>query len=120
MRVVSPVVYAGKILLFTGADSLKYRQMKENPRCCLAAGLFFAECTAEFFGATMNPENKALRDAYDAKFPGAFTEGDEFGGWGKEFVLLTPTRLTGWAFDNDPPTPDGVPTVPFEIDLRNP
>lgn len=117
MRVISPVPYSGRILMFTGADSVKYRQLKENPSCCLAVGPFFAECAAEFLGPAMNPENKALRDVYDAKFPGAFTQGDEFGGWDKEFLLLTPKRLTGWAFENDIPTPDGVPTIPFEIKL---
>lgn len=118
MRVVSPVHYINAILIFTAHDSTKYQQLKVNPHCCISVGAFFAECTAEFLGATMSPENKELRDAYSAKFLGAFDEGIAFGGRDAEFILLTPTRLTGWAFENDIPTADGVPTVPFEIILN--
>lgn len=117
MRVISPVAYEGKLLLFTAADSTKYQQLRENPCCCIATGLFFAEAHAEFCGATMLPEHEKLRAAYSEKFPGAFDEGLEFGGRHAEFLLLTPTRLTGWAFENDTPTPDGVPTIPFTLDF---
>lgn len=117
MRVVSPVLYDGKILLFTSPDSRKYMQLRENPRCCVAAGAFFAEATAAFCGATMLDENESLRKAYSEKFPGAFDEGIAFGGRDAEFILLTPTRLTGWAFENDVPTPEGIPTIPFAIEL---
>lgn len=117
MRVVSPVCYDGKILIFTSSDSQKYRQLKENPNCCVSAGAFFARATAEFCGATMLDKNEALRKVYSAKFPGAFDEGLAFGGRDADFVLLKPTKLTGWAFENDIPTPDGIPTLPFEISL---
>lgn len=117
MRAVSPVSYQCGILIFTAPDSNKYRQMKANPHCCIAAGSFFAECTVDFLGATMLPANKALRDVYSAKFPGAFDAGIAFGGRNAEFLLLTPIRLSGWAFENDVPNAEGVPTVPFEIDL---
>ena len=58
MRAVSPVSYQRGILIFTAPDSNKYRQMKANPHCCIAAGSFFAECTVDFLGATMLPANK--------------------------------------------------------------
>ena len=115
MRLVSPVRLDGAILLFTSSASLKYRQLAENPNACLAVGPFFAECTAELRGPTMADENQALRDAYCAKFPGAFDEGIPFGGREDDFVVLHPRRLTGWGFENDTPSADGVPTVPFEI-----
>lgn len=118
MRTVSPVEYGGKVLFFTGADSHKYRQLRENPNCCMSVGSFFAEATAAFCGRTMLPENEALRKAYCDKFPGAFDEGLAFGGRDAEFILLTPTRLTGWAFENDQPTVDGIPTVPFALELN--
>lgn len=117
MRTVSPVYQDGSILIFTAPGSLKYRQLKENPHCCVAVGGFFAEASAVFCGATMLDANAALRKAYCEKFPGAFDEGLAFGGRGAEFILLKPARLKGWAFENDIPTPDGIPTVPFEIDL---
>ena len=115
MRLVSPVYYNGDILLFTAASSKKYQQLRANPNCCIAVGTFYAEATAKFLGSTMAEKNKELRDAYCAKFPGAFDEGVEFGGRNAEFLLLTPTKLTGWSFENDIPTADGVPTIPFEI-----
>jgi Pyridoxamine 5''-phosphate oxidase. len=117
MRVVSPVYYEGAILIFTSPNSKKYKQLRANPNCCIAARGFFAEATAEFRGATMLTENKALRDSYREKFPGAFAEGDEFGGMNDEFVLMHPARLSGWAFENDIQTENGVPTVPFEISI---
>jgi len=117
MRTVSPVSQDGGILIFTDPHSNKYRQLKANPRCCIAVGEYFAEATAEFCGETMLEANEKLREAYCAKFPDAFEEGVAGGGRDAEFILLTPTRLKGWAFENDVPTADGIPTVPFEIDL---
>ncbi len=117
MRTVSPVLYGRHILMFTSPDSLKYRQLKANPHCCIAAGGFFAEATSVCLGSTMLDANEKLRAAYSEKFPGAFDDGIEFGGRAAVFILLTPTRLTGWAFENGVPTPDGVPTVPFDIAL---
>lgn len=117
MRLVSPVYYGEAALIFTSADSKKYSQLKENPRCCISAGGFFAEGTAEFFGETMLCKNSAMREAYSAKFPGAFDGGAEFGGRNIEFILLHPTKLSGWKFENDVSTADGIPNVPFEIVL---
>ena len=34
------------------------------------------------------------------------------------FVLLKPTKLKGWAFEDGVSTAEGVPTIPFEIDLQ--
>ena len=117
MRYVSPVYYHGNILIFTDASSKKYMQMKENPNCCLFAGGFFATATAEFFGSTMLDANEAMRAAYTAKFPGAFDEGVALGGRNAEFILLRPVKLSGWTFENDIPTADGSPNLPFEIEL---
>ena len=118
MRVVSPARYQDAILIFTARDSLKYRQLQANPRCCIAAGFFFAEATAAFLGPTMRDENRALREAYSAKFPDAFDKGVSFGGRDAEFILLRPTRLTGWAFASEAPAAGDVPTIPFEIALE--
>ncbi len=115
MRVISPVDFRGDILFFTDNNSMKYKQLKENPNCCIAAGGFFAQAKAEFFGATMLDENVAMREAYTAKFTGAFDEGMEYGGRSADFVLLHPEKLSGWGFANDIPTADGIPNIPFEI-----
>ena len=117
MRMVSPVYCDGDILIFTSPDSLKYRQLSANPNCCVGVGGFFAEAGARFMGATMTEANAALRQVYDAKFPGAFDEGVPLGGRDAEFILLHPRKIKGWAFENDVPTPDGIPTVPFELEL---
>lgn len=117
MRLVSPVNYHGAILIFTSPSSKKYLQLKGNPKCSIAAAGFFAEATAEFLGPTMLEENQALREAYAAKFCGAFGENVAFGGRDAEFILLHPTRLSGWAYENDNPITDSVPTIPFEIEI---
>ena len=117
MRSVSPVCYNGAVLIFTAAGSKKYSQLKANPQCCIQAGGFFAEATAEFCGATLLEKNEALRAAYCAKFPGAFDEGIEFGGRQAEFILLTPKRLSGWAYPDGTLVGEGVPTVPFDAVL---
>ncbi len=117
MRTVSPVRNGKSVVLFTAASSRKFAQLKENPRCCLEIGPFFAECRAELLGSTMLEQNAELRKVYDAKFPGAFDENIAFGGFGADFVVLTPVRLSGWAFENDVPVEGGIPTVPFDIKL---
>lgn len=117
MRLVSPVYYNGDILIFTAASSKKYQQLCENPNCCIAVGTFYAEAMVKFLGSTMEEKNKELRDAYSAKFPGAFDEDVMLGGRNAEFLLLTPTKLTGWSFEDDIPTADGIPTIPFEISV---
>ena len=53
------------------------------------------------------------------KFPGAFDEGVALGGRDAEFVLLMPTKLKGWAFEGDTPNAEGVPTIPFEINVAS-
>lgn len=98
MRAVSPVYYHGDVLIFTTGGSQKYRQLKANPRCCIAIDGFYAEAEAVFCGATMRAENEPLRRAYEEKFPDAFDETVAFGGTDAEFVLLRPTQLTGWTF----------------------
>lgn len=117
MRVVSSVNFENAVLIFTFADSVKYKQLQSNPNCCIAAGGFFAECTAKFFGPTMLPENELMRTAYSSKFVDAFDEEVKFGGVKAEFILLTPKKLKGWAFENDTPNELNIPTIPFEIDL---
>lgn len=116
MRVVSPVRWEKDVLIFTHGDSLKYRQLKANPRCCLAAGGFFAEAEAQFLGATMLDENQPYRERYTEKFPGAFDEGVAFGGRDTEFILLKPSKLSGWTVEKGAPA-EGVPTVSFELEL---
>ena len=120
MRTVSPTLYGEAILIFTHADSIKYRQLRVNRRCCISVESFFAEAEAEFRGSTLLSENKTLRDAYSVKFPDAFDENVAFGGRDAEFILLTPTRISGWMFENDALSTNGIPpipTVPFDVIL---
>lgn len=111
MRLVSPVYYEGSILIFTSPNSLKYQQLERNPHCCIGAGEFFAEAKAEFLGATMLDTNEAFRTAYCEKFSDAFEEGVALGGRDAEFILLKPTKLRGWSYE------DSMPTIPFEIEM---
>lgn len=108
MRTVSPVYFEDAILIFTGPESEKYRQLQANPGCCVAVGGCFLEARAEFRGHTMLEENKALRDAYAQKFQDAFDENVPFGGRSAAFIVLRPVRVKGWGFEN------GEPTGPFE------
>lgn len=115
MRVITPVECDGKILFFTFAQSEKYKQLKVNPNCCIQAGTFFAQATAEFLGATMLDKNKSFRDAYCKRFPQAFDENVEFGGREAEFILLTPTVLSGWDYPQGAEDKSTIPTIPFKI-----
>ncbi len=114
MRVVSPVEYDGGILIFTSSHSKKYLQLKQNTNCCLACKTFFAQAKAEFLGPTMLDKNIAYRQAYEEKFPGAFSENVDFGGRDCDFIIFHLTKLSGWHYDNDHHSPDDVPTIPFE------
>ena len=94
MRLVSPVYYNGDILLFSAASSKKYQQLRANPNCCIAVGPFYAEASAKFLDSTMAEKNKELRDAYCAKFPGAFDEGVEFVGVKSKNSAFLPPNST--------------------------
>ena len=118
MRVVSPVMCDEGILFFTWSDSRKFAQLRNNPKCCIAAGGFYAECEASFRGATMLDENSGLRAAYCVKFANAFDENVQYGGVGADFIVLKPTRLSGWAFKDGIPTEDGVPNETFDIEIN--
>lgn len=117
MRVISPVYFKGDILIFTAPTSRKYAQMKENPYCCIAAGGFFAEASVKFMGPTMLDENEELRAVYCEKMPGAFDVGTFQGGRESEFILIHPTKLSGWAFASEQPAENEIPSIPFEIAL---
>lgn len=112
MRTISPVFYQDAILVFTSMESVKYKQLRKNPECCIAAGGCFLEAEAQFCGHTMLDENKSLRAAYDKKFKGAFDENIEFGGRDAEFILLKPVLIKGWKFEN------GIPAGSFEHNFR--
>lgn len=118
MRMVSPVLYQKDILIFTDSHSMKYQQLKKNPYCAIGIGYMFAEVKAEFLGATMLDANEDLRRVYDEKFPHSFDEGVPLGGREAEFILLKPLRLTGWAFDEANTEAEGIPTLPFDIDME--
>ena len=111
MRTVSPVYHEDAVLIFTDPLSQKYRQLKENPNCCLSVCGCFMEAKAEFLGHTMLNENAALRKVYTGKHHDAFDENVEFGGTNAEFILLKPVCIKGWVFEN------GIPTVPFECNF---
>ena len=105
MRTVSPVCVGDAILIFTSPQSCKYRQLQENPNCCLAIGGVYVRARAEFAGPTMAEHNASLRKLYCEKFPGAFDENMEYGGIGCDFILLKPVTLSGWSYENGAPTP---------------
>ena len=111
MRTVSPVYYNDAILIYTNPESQKYKQLKENPYCCIAAGGCFMEAKSEFLGRTMLDENAPLREVYLKKFNGAFDENNAYDIKTTEFILLKPIRIKGWDFEN------GVPTSPFEYNF---
>ena len=39
------------------------------------------------------------------------------GGRDAEFIQFRLKKLTGWAYENDVPGEDGIPTIPFEIEM---
>lgn len=111
MRTISPVYYENKILFFTNKNSLKYSQLQENPNCCISIGNYFVEAKANFLGSTMLDENKTLREVYDEKFPGAFSEDIDFGGRDSDFVMFDLIKVSGWIQNEN-----GL--MPFSIDVK--
>lgn len=105
VRTVSPVVCGDAILIFTSPQSRKYRQLQENPNCCLVIGGSFLEARAEFAGHAMADGNEALRSCYDEKFHGAFDADIEFGGRDSDFILFRPVALSGWDYKSGAPVP---------------
>ena len=48
MRVISPVLYQNKILVFTFHKSVKFQQLETNPHCAIGVGTSFAETSAGY------------------------------------------------------------------------
>lgn len=81
-RPISPMAYEGELLIRTDEDSRKAVQMKANPNVAASLGNdFYLTGTARFIGLCTdeaNPEVQKMKAAYAARWPGAFTDADEF------------------------------------------
>ena len=119
MRIISPALYEKHILFFTHSDSIKYRQLQANPRCCISTRYFVAYGEAQFRGATMARENILLRDEYCEKFRRAFDSNSSFNGCDAEFILIKINKIKGWSYENEQDAGITIPTVPFEITLNS-
>ena len=75
----------GLIVFFqTGKDSLKMRQIRENPNVALCIGTYEVEGTAIETGHPLSKENAFFARAYQAKHPGSY---ERYSGLEDEVVI---------------------------------
>lgn len=104
VRPVGALAYGGELLIRTDEDSEKALQMKGNPRVAVSLGLeFYLRGQARFIGKcsdTQSPEVLRAREAYTARWPDAFGEGDSFLSGKEVFIAIRPTHLSQWVYDD--------------------
>ncbi len=104
IRPVSPLRYGNEILFCTSPGSRKAAQILANPDVAVSLGLFYLQGKARCLGAALGEENAALKEAYGARYPGAFTGGDPQFSGDEVFISITPTKLNHWILGEDSQT----------------
>lgn len=76
-RIVSHVNEGLKIYFYTNENSLKAKQMKENPNIAITLKYYFMEGKVINLGPVTSNHNIKLKELYMSKFAGAFSNKDE-------------------------------------------
>ena len=103
-RPIGALRYDNSILIRTGGDSQKAKQVRANPHVAICMGTFYLQGKARILGRCSdldNPEIKKARDLYQKRWPDAFSEKDEFLSGDEVFILITPTNISQWVFEGE-------------------
>ena len=85
----------------TGSDSLKIRQIKENPYVALCVGTYQIEGVAIGIGHPLAVENEFFATAYKEKHPGSY---ERYSALEDEIVVkVTIHRVKQWRYVNGKP-----------------
>lgn len=101
IRPMSHICQGLSVFFQTGGDSLKVRQIRENPNVALCVGTYELEGTAAFSGHPLDAENTFFAQRYKEKFPEAFKRYSELKD--EIVVKVTLSLARQWRYiDNEP------------------
>jgi uncharacterized pyridoxamine 5'-phosphate oxidase family protein len=110
-RMMSVIHHNQKIYFQTGANSVKFEQLSNNPNAALCIDNVQIEGTARDLGHVLNPENSFFAETYSQIHPGSFKLYSHLSF--NRLIEITPHFITLWKYDAD-----GKPFQDF-IDLDN-
>ena len=103
-RPIGALRYDNSILIRTGGDSQKAKQVRANPHVAVCMGAFYLQGKARILGLCTdldNPEVQKARDLYQKRWPDAFSETDNFLSGDEVFILITPTNISQWVYEGE-------------------
>lgn len=102
-RPISPLALGNRLFVRTSAASRKAQEMLANPHVAGCVGNFYFTGTAKALGRAGAEENKDLKAAYQARYPGSFSEEDDFIQSDEVFFELLLENVAEWVYENGVP-----------------
>jgi len=113
-RIVSIVVYDGKIAFQTSSNLKKFKQLQENPNCAFSFGEVQIIGTAEIKG--LASEDKKFQEIYKQKYPKPFIDFDKM--TTSHVIEVTPKIARLWTHELNEPYLMTIDAVTQEISLE--
>lgn len=102
-RPVSPLMLGARLFVRTSAASRKAKEMLANPHIAGCVGNFYFTGKAKALGSVSAAQNTAVKEAYQARYPGAFSEEDDFIQSDEMFFELLVENAAEWVYENGAP-----------------
>lgn len=102
-RPVSIMNIGRRVFVRTSGSSRKALAMAANPNVAICVGNFYFTGKAKSLGSVFDAHNAEIRAAYTARFPGAFSDEDEFIQSDERFFEISVERLSEWVYENGVP-----------------
>ena len=100
-RMVSCIIYDNKIVFQTSSDTVKYKQLVENPQVALCFDPISLEGISKVVGHPFLESNKAIAELYEKYCKGSF---DTYSYMRTNaFIEVSITFITIWGYDNGEP-----------------
>jgi uncharacterized pyridoxamine 5'-phosphate oxidase family protein len=104
VRLVSCIVYEGKIFLQTGTDLIKYKQICENNNVALCVDNIQIEGIANIIGKTNEKQDNEIikiMEVYKGHYRNSY---EAYSNKEKEILIeIVPIKITKWDYENTKP-----------------
>ena len=101
IRPISPLRHVQEIVICTDPNSRKAAQISANPNVAICLGPFYLQGRARNLGAACQTANLPIKEAYCARYPGAFkAESPQFTG-DEIFIAITLAKLSQCVADGE-------------------
>lgn len=103
VRPVSIMNIGLRIFVRTSGSSRKAQDMMANPNVAICVGNFYCTGRAKSLGSLFDGRNSEIKAAYSARYPGAFSEEDEFIQADEQFFEISVEKVSEWIYENGAP-----------------